>query len=340
MVLAMWGRAAASPVHALHFGFGVGAVLAPQLARPFLAPRNDAAGAADANSSAAVTSHDTAIAVTSQPNMTSSTSLPGLESNIEIPYSLSAIYSLLFCVIFLVFYVAGRKERKAFERRQAKIRKEEGSSLGSVKDFMKSLSPGSCTGGNVLLGSLFFPLLFLYYANVVGGERAYGRFLFSYAIDGDQSFSTQDAAVLNSLFWIGFTSGRGLSAIFAYWFPPIILLAVELAMNIICGIALSAWGLTVPGVLWAFTGLLGLFLSPVFPSGLAWSNLYVEMKGLAITVVYIGASVGAIVYQWVTGYLFDAQGPASLMYVVIGYAITQTVIFALMFLVVRPHGQR
>ena len=180
----------------------------------------------------------------------------------------------------------------------------------------------------------------MYYGNVVGGERAYGRFIFSYAVKSKQAFSTNDAAMLNIVFWIGFTSGRGLFSILAYWCPPIILLAVELTVNIISGISLTIWGLSIPGVLWVFTGILGLFLSPIFPSGLAWSNMYVEMKGLAITVVYIGASIGAIIYQWVTGYLFEYEGPPTLMYVILGYALFITLTFVMMVIGVRPHGKR
>ena len=36
MCIAMWREKSSSPLHLLHFGFGIGAVLAPQLARPFI----------------------------------------------------------------------------------------------------------------------------------------------------------------------------------------------------------------------------------------------------------------------------------------------------------------
>ena len=351
MILAMWGKDAASPVHALHFGFGMGAVLAPLLARPFIAERNFEGlngGESFANistglyeaSSVSFSSSPSFSNVSSTPLTT--TPLPGLESDIQIPYSISALYSFIFCLLFLGFYLKDYYRRKAFEIQKANSKRQRAnlSTFSSTKDFLKSFSPGSCTGGNVTFGLMIFTLIFLYYGNVVGGERAYGRFIFSYAIKSDQGFSSSDAAMLNSIFWIGFTSGRGLSSILAYWCPVYILIIVEMTANVISGVALTIWGSSVPAVLWVFTAVLGLFLSPIFPSGLAWSNMYVEMKGLAVTVVYIGASVGAIVYQWVTGYLFEYEGPATLMYVILGYALFISLTFILMVIVVRPHGKR
>ena len=38
MTMHLWGEATASPMNAVHFGFGLGAILAPQLAIPFLSP--------------------------------------------------------------------------------------------------------------------------------------------------------------------------------------------------------------------------------------------------------------------------------------------------------------
>ena len=36
MVMHLWGVKATSHMHSLHFGFGFGALLAPQIAKPFL----------------------------------------------------------------------------------------------------------------------------------------------------------------------------------------------------------------------------------------------------------------------------------------------------------------
>ena len=114
MVIAMWGKNAASPVHALHFGFGVGAVLAPQIARPFLAERNVVSQNSAEFSTNISAVEDPVAYITSTPVTTKApapTDLPGLHSRIEIPYTISASLSFLFFLIFLGFYVKGCKRR-------------------------------------------------------------------------------------------------------------------------------------------------------------------------------------------------------------------------------------
>ena len=39
MILHIWGDQAAAPQHCLHFGYGVGSIISPQLARPFLSQK-------------------------------------------------------------------------------------------------------------------------------------------------------------------------------------------------------------------------------------------------------------------------------------------------------------
>ena len=38
MIMNLWGDKAGPPMSATHFGFGVGAIIAPQLAKNFLSP--------------------------------------------------------------------------------------------------------------------------------------------------------------------------------------------------------------------------------------------------------------------------------------------------------------
>ena len=74
MCLVMWGKEASAPVHALHFGFGIGAFIAPQLARPFISSQDNHTGEGTTNPT----------------NITEP-----LGSRIEIPYSISALLTLI-----------------------------------------------------------------------------------------------------------------------------------------------------------------------------------------------------------------------------------------------------
>ena len=313
----MWGRKAAAPVHALHFGFGLGAVLAPQIARPFISSK----------------SHSSEILSNTTTNASLTEDIDKAENPIHIPYMISAVYTFTFSVTFLIYFILERKHKNIITL----LRKEKRPDPPSWKTL---LNPGSCAGGDTFFSIRFFILIFIFYFNIVGGERAYGKFIFSYAREGKPGFSVGEATTLNSVFWICFTVGRGVATIMARWCPLHILLFIELGLNILCSICLAIWGYSIHLILWIFSGVLGFVLSPVFPACLAWANLYVVMKGLAVAIVFIGSATGGMVYQWLTGYLFEYHGPEMLMYVMLGYAVFLTCVYVILFCVGRHHGQR
>ncbi|ELU02944.1 hypothetical protein CAPTEDRAFT_222889 [Capitella teleta] len=98
LCLLMWGAVASAPIHALHFGFGIGAFIAPLLARPFIGDNNTS------NS----TDDDTQ------------------DSPIEIPYSISAVLCIAWFTIFLVFYIHTRLSKKSSEVQTEKLQIEYG----------------------------------------------------------------------------------------------------------------------------------------------------------------------------------------------------------------------
>ena len=83
-----------------------------------------------------------------------------------------------------------------------------------------------------------------------------------------------------------------------------------------------------------------MVLSPLFPNCLAWINLYLELKGMAVALVFIGSACGGIVYQWLGGYLFEFHGPRTIMYVLLCYAVVLSSVYALLLLLVRKRRTR
>ena len=50
--------------------------------------------------------------------------------------------------------------------------------------------------------------------------------------------------------------------------------------------------------------------------------------------------LGAILFSWLSGYLFEYHGPPSLMYLILGYSVVATLFFILMYLVGRYNQRR
>ena len=305
MVMYLWEEKAAPYMHVLHFGFGLGALLAPQIARPFLAPESE-----DEN-------------YTSCADSVNGTSSTASESRIEIPYAIIGIFVFCFAWVILFFYVRGTP--KGYPVRVPNT------------ELKVLLSASSCSPGYISYGIGLLTLLFLYFIQAVGGERAYGKFLFSFAVEADVAFTKDEASYLQTAFWASFTLGRLLGGPVAKFMPLNWLIIGDITGALITAVVLSIWGATHTIVLWVFSCFMGIFISLVFPNGMSWSNLQLQMNSMAVMLLLFGGSVGGFFYQAVTGSLFENVGPETMMYVMVGYAVALAIVYALMQITVVCH---
>ena len=91
--------------------------------------------------------------------------------------------------------------------------------------------------------------------------------------------------------------------------------------------------------IWCGVSILGVSLSPVFPTCLSWANLHINLKGVAVAWAFAGSACGGALYQWVSGYLFEFHGPETVIYVLFCYSILLTTVFILLTLLVKGMGR-
>ena len=149
MIMNLWGDKAGPPMSATHFGFGVGAIIAPQLAKNFLSP--DAAENGDGD-----------IISTVSTNVTTDID----DGEIEIPYTIVSALTVILGLLMFGFFIKGPPKG---------ISEIKGSKL-SLEVLLKMLSPSSCTSGDTIFGIVLFVLLFLYFIHAAGGEGAMSEY--------------------------------------------------------------------------------------------------------------------------------------------------------------------
>ena len=206
-------------------------------------------------------------------------------------------------------------------------------------DVQKIFHPGRCTGGNTRFGMTLLVLIFLFYMFVVGGERAYGKFLFSYALESELKLNQDQAAWLNSVYWICFTAARFIAFIVSRWVPIHIMLFVQVFGTLASAIGLNVFhNKVIP--FWVLTSTMGFFKSPLFPSCLGWANRYMEISSMTIMCVNVGSSAGGMIVQWLTGYMFEYYGPRSFVFILGGYSLMICILFIIMHVVTTRQGER
>ncbi|XP_064594411.1 sodium-dependent glucose transporter 1C-like [Liolophura sinensis] len=170
--------------------------------------------------------------------------------------------------------------------------------------------PATCADGKRLAGFSVFALFFIYFFQAIGGERIYSKSIRIFALD-NLHFSSSEATYLNSSFWISFSIGRFLGLWWPYsdygrtffWFG--FRYFVEHNNEV---------------ALWVLMHPMLLFIAPLFPSGVAWSDHYLKMSGIGITILIAPmGSIGGAAYIWILGFVYANHGPRSFLYMVAVY---------------------
>ncbi len=313
MVMHLWGEDMAAPMHALHFGYGVGSVITPQIVWPFLSPEEEEQSSTVAPLTSTVYLYNTSVSNKDE------------LSRIEIPYAINGVITLAVTLIMLGFYIVGPPV--GFPERQ------------TTPMSLAMCSPASCGRGHSTKAVLLLVGLFFYFFHIVGGEVAFATFFFSYATDKDNHLSNSDAGLLNSLYFVAYTTGRGLGTLAAKFVATDSMMMVDSAASVITSIILAIFAYNSNDVLWSFTILTGFCVSILFPCGMSWANIYLNMNSISLMILLFGSNAGALAYNYVTGYMFETEGPQILMYVLVFYSIMFTTVYVLMYVIAKNMGK-
>lgn len=352
LILLLWKEKAASPLHILHGGFGIGSFIIPLIANPFLAvplrsvQRGNASNFTMETTESSFSFESTTSALSLFPNVSYGSFdmdkdnegdkvLYLRESRIEFAYLISAIVTLALSVVFYGYQVKGYK----FGRTDSGHHASQSKKSTFFKRCKQMVNPATCTNGKFLYGAEIFIVLFIYYFNITGGERILGKFIRAYSIE-QLGFSVADGSYINTAFWISFAVGRITGFITARYIPIRILILIETGGVFVCSVLLCIFAGNNSTALWVLVQPLALFHAPCFPSGIGWGDFHVEMTGMAITFLLLGGSLGGVAYLKLTGYLFETYGPKAFLYHILGYGIACFALAILLDVIGAQFGSR
>lgn len=163
VLIQLWDKKATGPLHLLHFGFGMGSVLAPQIANPFLAVLapsiENITSIVMPNVSLVPNVSATSIQKTSpfpRPNVTSkNTTVEYIkESKIETAYLIVAIVIASVSIVYYFYQFCSRHimltPKKEVDAEESNFRK-----------VVRLVDPATCADGDRWFGIQIFIVLFL-----------------------------------------------------------------------------------------------------------------------------------------------------------------------------------
>jgi fucose permease len=158
-------------------------------------------------------------------------------------------------------------------------------------------------------------LLLLFFFLEVGAEGSVSGWLFTYATL--RGVSTETAFYVNSAFWAIFTLGRLVGIPLAMRFSERRIVVTHLAAWLVLLALTLSWS-DVNAALWLCAIGSGMAMAPVYPAMMAWTQRTLHLSGRIAGWVLVASALGAMVFPWIVGQLFERSGPQALLWLVGG----------------------
>ncbi|XP_053393330.1 sodium-dependent glucose transporter 1A-like [Mercenaria mercenaria] len=341
--LNIWKDKSASPLILVHLGYGLGSFLTPLYSDPFLGEMIQNTRDSD------ITLNDTNnFRTTSISPDRSEETYYITNSKIEYAYAISGIATASLSVAYFVFQmienkfikqadinsvqnkkvenelrneIAIRKEKELARDKESELRvKIKDGKCNKLKAMLQMINPASCAKGRFWYGFSILSSMFFHFGNVGGGQYLVSQFVRSFSID-QLKFSSTDGTMINTSYWISFSSGRFLFFVLAKWVSVKVLIFVETFGAMCCAVVMAIFANDNSIALWVLIQLVAFFWGPMWPTGVAWTDYHMESTGMGMASQMFGASVGSIFHKRLNGYLYDNIGQVTYLYHVTGSAV-------------------
>ena len=245
MLLRVWSYENGSWMQALHCVFGLGTLMAPLIAEPFLSDQVTLEPPADL-------SNDPRTYTESTPGQrnTSVNSATMLDNGTQIKWAY-LIVGIMCCFSTFLLFISG------FFCGIGQILKRDDEKESSVDKAVARKE-------NIFRYTLL-TLVFIFYASYCAVEIGVATYLASFAIY--LGWTKSAGAMVTSAFWASFTIGRALGILLVRYVHINTFLIVHTAISVVALVPVMAFASVHPAVLWTSMVVLGFGLSTIYGTG-------------------------------------------------------------------------
>lgn len=187
-------------------------------------------------------------------------------------------------------------------------------------------------------GKLYLLLMALFFFHIQGLSIGFSSLLTTFGINSTQNLSIGTMALITSVFWFVFTTGRLLPAFMPRCIGQTLIINVCIIGNCIGTITLF---FSVPGngtLLWISCVILGLFNGPLIGSGMAWSNQTIFVTP-NIRALYVLFMVLGFIISYIFGLLMNKFGSEAFIYVTISVIVSLSLIYLVIHLYITVQNR-
>jgi len=156
-----------------------------------------------------------------------------------------------------------------------------------------------------------FSFVIVFLSLFVGVEISFGGWIYSYGLATGLT-DKMGSAYLTSVFWGAFTLARLISIPLAIHLKPISMLTICCIGSFVSFVLILLFPESLNFLILGSAGV-GIFIASAFPTTLSFCERRLGITGKITSLLFVGASIGAIILPWVFGQLLEQQGPYALM---------------------------
>ena len=133
---------------------------------------------------------------------------------------------------------------------------------------------------------------------------------------------------------------RGACAIIAIWLPIQVIMLILVCGAVAAQVLLLLYGLQGIEYFWILSCIAASFITPSFPSAMAWANVYIDVTGVAMGVLTFGVGLGGLSGMYLSGYLFQHRGSRAVLQLSLLCSSVVAGIFIVLQIVAHRRGSK
>ncbi|XP_022648460.1 sodium-dependent glucose transporter 1-like [Varroa destructor] len=303
-LITVWKEKSAAMLQFYHFMFGVGAMLSPFGAEPFLSKKRPLSPIASSSTENATDStfNRTTAPIDFRLDLADFSLVEDAasDSRIFIPFAAFGAFYAICAVLMFLSYLVDSADIRQNEKKQTKL------SDRKVSRRMEFI---------IIFGLCIYVLL------GVASEQNYASMISVYVI-GSLDFSKSSGAFLVSVFWAAFTFSRIVATGLSIKVNPMTMLCGSHIIVMFAAVTLTVLPRT-EWILWSMTALYAFGLSPFFGNVCAWALQYVFLGHNYMAAIMMFVCIGAMMPPIILAPFIESH-PIALMFSNIALAIIMT----------------
>lgn len=319
-IIQLWAKECPPFLQALHFCFGMGSLVAPLIAEPYLKESEEEYDhTSNINSSNTFNS-----SMHSNNTFTKASVTPG-DIELMYPYFIISIFTIFVSICFLFLFIKYRETSDHPSRLNVGRHNSKQENIEMKLRIIKIMDPKV----QILVVGLTCCFTFIY----VGLETSIGTFIPAYSHKGPLQVSKKTGAMMSSAYWFAFTCFRLISVVLSSILGSTWILILNLGNSIIGSVLMLVSQNNVP-LFWFACIYIGIGLSSTWGSLFGFMESQFPMTPPIVTCFTVGACIGCSVIPALVGHYVD-KDTSTFVYIALGFSVIVAIVFLFVFIICK-----